>query len=206
MIHAAAHVTFTKQLVTNIMLWLVSQNADTPQTVVKPKSDSENTSSAQLRPHLQTAQARQSIRQSMAGFMLQLSNTVHVLQVNVKAKSAFNNKLFALNVVITIPVPDNTAKADVQTTQGKAKYDAKKHALVWKIKRFTGQTESALVASVELIATTREKKAWARPPISMSFQVCSPSDNCAALKACVCHHACRKISLRPWGTSMHIAA
>jgi len=36
----------------------------------------------------------------------------------VKAKSAFNNKLFALNVVISIPVPDNTAKADIQTTQG----------------------------------------------------------------------------------------
>ena len=57
---------------------------------------------------------------------------------------------------------------------GKAKYDAKKHALVWKIKRFTGQTESALVASVELIATTREKKAWAKPPIGMSFQVSFP--------------------------------
>lgn len=41
-----------------------------------------------------------------------------LLQVNVKAKSAFNNKLFALNVVISIPVPDNTAKADIQTTQG----------------------------------------------------------------------------------------
>lgn len=38
--------------------------------------------------------------------------------MNVKAKSAFNNKLFALNVVISIPVPDNTAKADIQTTQG----------------------------------------------------------------------------------------
>lgn len=58
---------------------------------------------------------------------------------------------------------------------GKAKYDAKKHALVWKIKRFTGQTESALVASVELIATTREKKAWAKPPINMSFQVMKPN-------------------------------
>ena len=60
---------------------------------------------------------------------------------------------------------------------GKAKYDAKKHALVWKIKRFTGQTESALVASVELIATTREKKAWARPPIGMSFQVTITHNN-----------------------------
>lgn len=54
---------------------------------------------------------------------------------------------------------------------GKAKYDSKKHALVWKIKRFTGQTENALQASVELIATTREKKVWARPPIQMAFQV-----------------------------------
>ena len=54
---------------------------------------------------------------------------------------------------------------------GKAKYDSKKHALVWKIKKFTGATEQSLVSAVELIATTREKKAWSRPPISMTFQV-----------------------------------
>ena len=53
---------------------------------------------------------------------------------------------------------------------------------MWKIKRFTGADrgdrggpggEQSLVASVELIATTREKKAWSRPPISMAFQVCA---------------------------------
>ena len=54
---------------------------------------------------------------------------------------------------------------------GKAKYDSKKHALVWKIKKFTGATEHSLVSAVELIATTREKKSWSRPPISMTFQV-----------------------------------
>lgn len=54
---------------------------------------------------------------------------------------------------------------------GKAKYDAKKHALVWKIKRFDGQWEHTLTASVERLATTKEKKAWGRPPVSMSFQV-----------------------------------
>lgn len=54
---------------------------------------------------------------------------------------------------------------------GKAKYDAKKHALVWKIKRFDGQWEHTLSASVERLATTRDKKAWGHPPISMSFQV-----------------------------------
>ena len=64
---------------------------------------------------------------------------------------------------------------------GKAKYDSKKHALVWKIKRFTGATEHSLVSAVELIATTREKKSWSRPPISMTFQVLPPGlRNCKA--------------------------
>ena len=54
---------------------------------------------------------------------------------------------------------------------GKAKYDAKKHALVWKVKRYPGMSEHALTASVELIATTRERKPWGRPPIAVAFQV-----------------------------------
>ena len=40
------------------------------------------------------------------------------LEVKVAVKSAFNDKLFALNVVITIPMPDNTARADIQPSQG----------------------------------------------------------------------------------------
>ena len=40
------------------------------------------------------------------------------LEVKVAVKSAFNDKLFALNVVITVPMPNNTARADVQPSQG----------------------------------------------------------------------------------------
>ena len=40
------------------------------------------------------------------------------MEVNTKVKAGFSNKLFALNVVITIPVPDTTAHADVQTSIG----------------------------------------------------------------------------------------
>lgn len=40
------------------------------------------------------------------------------LEVNVKLKANFNAQLFAMNVVVTIPVPDNTANADLQITQG----------------------------------------------------------------------------------------
>jgi hypothetical protein len=40
------------------------------------------------------------------------------LEVNIKLKANFNAQLFAMNVVVTIPVPDNTANADLQITQG----------------------------------------------------------------------------------------
>jgi hypothetical protein len=35
-------------------------------------------------------------------------------------------------------VPEQTAKADIQQSAGKAKYDAKRNAIIWKIKRFNG--------------------------------------------------------------------
>ena len=40
------------------------------------------------------------------------------LDVNVKIKSNVDEKLFALNLVVTIPMPPHTARADLQTTQG----------------------------------------------------------------------------------------
>jgi len=42
------------------------------------------------------------------------------LEVKVAVKSAFNDKLFALNVVIIIPMPDNTARADIHVSQGES--------------------------------------------------------------------------------------
>ena len=56
-------------------------------------------------------------------------------------------------------------------TAGKAKYDAKKHAIVWKIKRFNGMMEHTLSGNVDRLSTTKDKKAWSKPPISMAFQV-----------------------------------
>ncbi|KAL4457302.1 hypothetical protein ABPG75_012167 [Micractinium tetrahymenae] len=93
------------------------------------------------------------------------------IDVTVKVKSAFPQKIFATNVVLLVPVPDQTARASFNLTAGKAKYDPKRHALVWKLKKFAGEVEHTMAASVELIATTRDRKPWSRPPLSMSFQV-----------------------------------
>uniref|UniRef100_I1MVF1 MHD domain-containing protein n=1 Tax=Glycine max TaxID=3847 RepID=I1MVF1_SOYBN len=93
------------------------------------------------------------------------------IEVNVKVKSVFGAKMFALGVVVKIPVPKQTAKTNFTVTSGRAKYNASIDCLVWKIRKFPGQTESTLSAEVELISTTTEKKSWTRPPIQMEFQV-----------------------------------
>ncbi|KAI8472032.1 MAG: Mu homology domain-containing protein [Monoraphidium minutum] len=93
------------------------------------------------------------------------------IEANVAVRSLFGPKMFALSVVVLVPVPDNTAKATITVTAGKAKYDATKKAIVWKLRRFAGGAEHALRAEVALVATTREAKPWVRPPISMAFQV-----------------------------------
>lgn len=92
------------------------------------------------------------------------------IEVDVKVKSMFPFKLFAQNVTIIIPMPKNTALVRVTSSAGKAKYKAEQSAIVWKLKKFPGETEYGLSGEVELMASTSEKT-WSRPPISMDFQV-----------------------------------
>lgn len=93
------------------------------------------------------------------------------LQTNVKLKSCFTDKVFALNVIVRVPVPKQTARTTIEVSGGKAKYNAAGNCLVWKIKKFPGQQELTLSAEVELIATLADKVQRNRPPISMEFQV-----------------------------------
>eukprot|EP00878_Enallax_costatus_P013204 GHUV01013801.1.p1 GENE.GHUV01013801.1~~GHUV01013801.1.p1 ORF type:complete len:245 (+),score=58.60 GHUV01013801.1:548-1282(+) len=93
------------------------------------------------------------------------------LEANVSVRSLFGAKMFALNTVVLVPVPDYTAKCTILVTTGKAKYDATRKAIVWKIKRFSGACEHSLRAEVTMVSTTKERKPCARPPISMNFQV-----------------------------------
>jgi len=93
------------------------------------------------------------------------------MEVNLKVKSLFGARMFALGVVVKVPVPKHTAKATIIPSAGKAKYDSKLDCLVWKIRRFPGNQELSLSAEVELISTMVDKKAWSRPPITMEFQV-----------------------------------
>lgn len=102
------------------------------------------------------------------------------MDIIVKVRSSFDAKLSSINNIILIPVPPQTARAQFQLSIGKAKYDPKRGAIVWKIKKFAGVIEHTLAATVELISTTKERNAWSRPPLSLSFQI--PMQNISGIQ------------------------
>ncbi|KAK6428081.1 clathrin associated protein complex medium subunit [Oleoguttula sp. CCFEE 5521] len=92
------------------------------------------------------------------------------VEYSIAIKANYGSKLFATNVVVKIPTPLNTADISSRTSQGKAKYEPSENAIVWKIARFTGQSEFVLSAEASLSAMTNQK-AWSRPPLSMQFSL-----------------------------------
>jgi AP-2 complex subunit mu-1 len=92
------------------------------------------------------------------------------VEYSVAIKANYSSKLFATNVIIRIPTPLNTAKTTERTSQGRAKYEPEQNNIVWKIARFSGQSEFVLNAEATLTSMTHQK-AWCRPPLSLSFSL-----------------------------------
>jgi len=94
------------------------------------------------------------------------------LEIKVAVKSNFKKDQFGTGVKVKIPLPKNTALVKIFAQSGKGKYVPEEGGIVWKIRRFPGETKYILGAEVELAASVSlQKKAWSRPPISMEFQV-----------------------------------
>ena len=55
-------------------------------------------------------------------------------------------------------------------TNGKAKYVPGENCVHWKIKKFPGDASCILKGDVKMVASL-SAKVWARPPITMDFQV-----------------------------------
>ncbi|KAF1981043.1 putative AP-2 adaptor complex subunit MU [Aulographum hederae CBS 113979] len=92
------------------------------------------------------------------------------VEYSISIRANFGSKLFATNVVLRIPTPLNTARITERTSTGKAKYEPEQNNIVWKIPRFTGQSEYVLSAEATLTSMTNQK-AWSRPPLNVSFSL-----------------------------------
>jgi len=58
--------------------------------------------------------------------------------------------MFATNVELKVPCPKNTAIAHTNAMLGRAKYEADQGGIIWRIKKFPGDTESVLRCDIEL--------------------------------------------------------
>ena len=93
------------------------------------------------------------------------------VEYSIAIKANYGNKLFATNVVVRVPTPLNTAEITApRTSQGKAKYEPENNCIVWKIARFTGQSEYVLSTEAQLTSMTNQKT-WSRPPLSLNFSI-----------------------------------
>ncbi|EGC44898.1 AP-2 complex subunit mu-1 [Histoplasma capsulatum var. duboisii H88] len=92
------------------------------------------------------------------------------VEYSIAIKANYGSKLFATNVIVRIPTPLNTAKITERTSQGRAKYEPEQNNIVWKIARFSGQSEYVLTAEAMLTSMTQQK-AWSRPPLSLEFSL-----------------------------------
>lgn len=54
------------------------------------------------------------------------------VEYTIHLRAAFDGKLNANNVILRIPTPLNTTKADVKVGVGKAKYNPSENMIVWK--------------------------------------------------------------------------
>lgn len=93
------------------------------------------------------------------------------VEINVLIKTNFSARMIGSTVLVKIPCPKNTAICKFQTSTGSAKYQPDIDSIVWRIKRFPGETEAKLSANVELSPSVSNKGIWHRPPISMQFTV-----------------------------------
>jgi len=90
------------------------------------------------------------------------------VEYQVAIRAQFGSKLYASNVTLRIPTPLNTTGVNIRTSQGRSKYEPSENCILWKIARFSGQSEYVFSADATLTSMTSQK-AWSRPPISIDF-------------------------------------
>merc|ERR1712000_503552 len=105
---------------------------------------------------------------SVSAIVNEIGGTKVDYRVSITAN--YPSTIMGTKVVVRIPTPANTAQQQVRVKFGKVKYDATGNTFNWVIKRFPGGQTYDFTANVSLISTL-VKKTWARPPITLDFDV-----------------------------------
>ncbi|EDO18057.1 hypothetical protein Kpol_1045p44 [Vanderwaltozyma polyspora DSM 70294] len=95
------------------------------------------------------------------------------LDYRITLKSLFPSKLSANDVVLKIPVPSSTVDCKLNVSNGKCRFVPEESCIIWKFAKYNGLTENKLSAvTVSSNDTTQLMlQQWARPPISLDFEI-----------------------------------
>lgn len=92
------------------------------------------------------------------------------MEYKIKLKAEFDKTYTAQDVELTIPVPNNLLKKNINAGVGKAKHDAEKSAVVWRLKKFQGKREALLRVDLECSKEYSDAQ-WNKPPIMLSYSI-----------------------------------
>lgn len=100
------------------------------------------------------------------------------LSYQIKVKAIFDTVFFAQNVVLTIPTPKNVINVVSNSPKGKAKHEPEKKAVMWRMKKFHGQSEVLIRTDIEV--SNEGYSNWMKEPLALEFQL--PSTTASGLK------------------------
>ena len=106
-------------------------------------------------------------------------------EIRVSVRSIFDNKLSANPLILTIPLPQNTAEVEVTSSNGRGKYFPEQNAVIWRSTGFVGKSQADIIINLKCLpATSRDLLATKlTEPITADFQISMFSTSGLALKS-----------------------
>uniref|UniRef100_A0A4W3HRH9 AP-1 complex subunit mu-1 n=1 Tax=Callorhinchus milii TaxID=7868 RepID=A0A4W3HRH9_CALMI len=92
------------------------------------------------------------------------------MEITVKVKGQFKERLSATNVVIIVPVPSDASSPKFNTAKGHVQWAPEESAIIWSINSIQGGKQFAMKAHLGLPSVQAEEPEG-RPPIRVKFQI-----------------------------------
>ena len=91
-------------------------------------------------------------------------------EYRIKLSAEFEKTYTSQNIELIIPVPNNLVKKNTNAGVGKAKYDPKQNAIVWRLKKFQGKKTALLRVDLK-VSKEWDDQEWNKPPLSLNFSI-----------------------------------
>lgn len=106
------------------------------------------------------------------------------LEIRVSVHSLYDSKITANPLILTIPLPQNTAEVEVTSTSGRGKYSPEQNAVIWKSTAFVGKSQADIVINLKCLPSTSRLMPATEltEPIAVDFIISNFSASTLSLK------------------------